>query len=40
MRIFKAETRALSGDKDTGQLPPTTAASSPSTEPGSTDRFP
>jgi sec-independent protein translocase protein TatA len=32
MRIFKAETRALSGDKDTGQLPPTAATSSPSTE--------
>jgi sec-independent protein translocase protein TatA len=32
MRIFKAETRALSGDKDPGQLPPTATTSSPSTE--------
>ena len=32
MRIFKAETRALSGEKDPGQLPPTAATSSPSTE--------
>ncbi|MDQ3826163.1 MAG: Sec-independent protein translocase subunit TatA [Actinomycetota bacterium] len=32
MRIFKAETRALSGEKDPGQLPPTAATSSPSTD--------
>ena len=32
MRIFKAETRALSGDKDPGQLPPTATTSSPSTD--------
>ena len=32
MRIFKAETRALSGEKDPGQLPPTAATASPSTE--------
>jgi sec-independent protein translocase protein TatA len=29
MRIFKAETRALSGEKDPGQLPPTAAPSPP-----------
>lgn len=32
MRIFKAETRALSGEKDPGQLPPTPGSSS-TTEP-------
>ena len=32
MRIFKAETRALSGEKDPGQLPPTATTASPSTE--------
>jgi sec-independent protein translocase protein TatA len=32
MRIFKAETRALSGEKDPGQLPSTAASTSPSTE--------
>jgi sec-independent protein translocase protein TatA len=30
MRIFKAETRALSGDKDPGQLPPNAPTASPS----------
>jgi sec-independent protein translocase protein TatA len=32
MRIFKAETRALSGNKEPEQLPPTATTSSPSTE--------
>lgn len=32
MRIFKAETRALSGEKDPGQLPSTPASQSPSAE--------
>jgi len=30
MRIFKAETRALSGDKEPGQLPPNAPTASPS----------
>ena len=30
MRIFKAETRALSGDNDPGQLPSNTPTASPS----------
>ena len=32
MRIFKAETRALSGEKDPGQLPSTAGGQSPSAE--------
>jgi sec-independent protein translocase protein TatA len=29
MRIFKAETRAMSGEKETSQLPPASATDSP-----------
>ena len=32
MRIFKAETRALTGEKDSGQLPSTATSASPSAE--------
>jgi sec-independent protein translocase protein TatA len=32
MRIFKAETRALSGEKDSGQLPSTATSASPPAE--------
>jgi sec-independent protein translocase protein TatA len=32
MRIFKAETRALSGEKEPDQLPPTTSSSPPTTQ--------
>jgi sec-independent protein translocase protein TatA len=32
MRIFKAETRALSGEKEPEQLPPTTSSPPPATQ--------
>lgn len=32
MRIFKAETRAMSGEKETSQLPPASATDSPAAQ--------